>query len=273
MVSAERMEIDQLSEAYETYRTADRSGPLSVTQFLQQHVRGANPSPSLISELVQIDIELNWVAWEKRLPAMVENLDFDTLRENFLRIPRLDDYLEIPLLKVVSQNQPSLEAIARCEMESRNHWGDAIGPAYYLSKYGMRLPRESCHSPNSVFCYFDGSSSENRIFKFEYRGKTIIGRQRSSDIKELFCEELPDGNRIVIASRFEARISREQLRVELLNKRYAIVSNLSSVNPVVTVGLGVLGPKRSEILRIPFGLRLPDRRLSFTYPGCSTLQQ
>ena len=271
MKSPERLEIDQLSEAYETYRNADRSGPMSVVQFLQEHDHGEKPSSLLISDLVQIDVELNWMVWGKRLPEMVENLDVDTVREKFLRIPRLDDYLEIPLLKMVSQDPPSFQAMACCEMKSRNYWGDAIGPTYYFAKYGLIVPPDPSHAPNWGFCYFDGSSSRKNTFKFEYRGKTIIGRQRSGDVKGLFCEELTDGNRIAIAGRLESKISRMQLSVELLNTQYAIVSNLSSVNPVVKVGLGVLDPNQSEILRIPFSLRLPNRRLSFTSPGGSIL--
>jgi hypothetical protein len=271
MPSVDDSEIDQLSEAYEKYRTVDRSGPISLTQFLHEHGRGENPSPLLITELVQIDVQLNWMAWGTRLPEMLENNELDTVRERFLRIPRLDDYLEIPLLNVVSQDQKSLEAMARCEMESRNYWGDAIGPVFYHAKYGLNLPPDPDHSPNFVFCYFDGPLDGKEVFKFEFRGKTIIGRQRSTDVKQLFCEESPHGNRIVIASHSERKISREQLLVELLNKRYAIVSNLSAINPVVTVGLGVLSPQRSEILQIPFGLRLPDRRLSFAAPGLSIL--
>lgn len=271
MAPTKHVDIDQLCAVYERYRTADRSGPKSVIQFLQEQGHGGNPAPSLISNLVQIDVELNWMAWEKRLPELVENQDLDTVREQFLRIPRLDDYLEIPALKVVSQDQKSLEAMARCEMESRNYWGDAIGPVFYHAKYGLNLPPDPDHSPNFVLCYLDGSSIGKEVCKFEFRGKTIIGRQRSTDVRQLFCEESPHGNRIVIASHSERKISREQLLVELLNKRYAIVSNLSAINPVVTVGLGVLSPQRSEILQIPFGLRLPDRRLSFTFPGCPML--
>lgn len=271
MSSVNDSAIDQLSEAYEEYRTPDRMGPLSILQFLQEQGNVADPSPRLISDLIQIDIQLNWMAWEKRLPEIVESSNPADLRNRFLQIPRLENYLDVPPWSGCWRNRRAFEAIARCEMESRNSWGDAIGPSYYAAKHGLRLPPDPHHSPNVVFCYFDGSSDGKEVFKFEFRGRTIIGRQRSVDLKQLFCDELPDGNRIVIAGRLELKISREQLLIELLSKRYAIVTNLSSINPLVTVGSGVLGPQCSEVLRIPFGLRLPNRRLSFTAPGCSIL--
>jgi hypothetical protein len=257
--------IDLICERFEEFRSSSVSGPLCIQGFLDECAIDLTSFSGLLPELIQIDIQLGWMRWSKQLADLVTQTNAAEIRNMFQRIPRLHDYA--PLFeKSVLTNPQDWITIARNEMESRNSWGDAIGPIYYREKCSIELSRDSMYHPNLMTCYSDDSSDGRSAPRFELRGKTIIGRQRSTDPQSLFCNEFAEGNRIVIADRQDALVGREQLSVELLSPSFAIVSNLSSKNAVLVDHVGQLGPGNCLVLPFGFTIRLPGKRLRFSKP-------
>ncbi len=258
--------IEELSERYERFRNASRKGPSSIDDFLvANHVGHADPR--LISELVQIDIQLNWMSWDKQLANLVGRASPEQIHHSLESIPKLHDYKQLVQGQPGTADFSAFQAAAQCEMEARNSWGDAVGLFYYSSKYRLELAADRYHRPICLTYAIDGTSLGRDTPKFELRGRTVIGRQRRKDPLSLFCEQLPLGNRIVVANHADNKISREQLTVQLLNRRYAVVSNLSTLNPVIIANIGTLGSNQSIIMPFDFSVRLPCRRLHFSDPG------
>jgi hypothetical protein len=84
------------------------------------------------------------------------------------------------------------------------------------------------------------------------------------DTSDSFCEELADGNRIIVANKYDTYVSREQLAVQILNSTHAIVTNLSSGNSILIANVGNVQPNQSVVIKFDFVVRLPNRRLHFS---------
>ncbi|MCU0720560.1 MAG: hypothetical protein MUC83_12700 [Pirellula sp.] len=256
-------DIDSVCEEYEEFRGANNVGPDSVRIFLDRIYPNAAHDISLLTELIQIDIQLNWMSWDKSLSAITDSSSSVSVLGQFLQIPRLRNYIQsFPCLAEIGSE--CLPLLARCELASRGRWGDSIGCAYYLENYGILLEADKQTFPKLVKCMFDGSSIGKGIPCFELRGRTLLGRQRSRDASDSFCEELADGNRIVVANKYDTYISREQLAVQILNSTHAIITNLSSGNSILIANFGTVEPNQSVVIKFDFAVRLPNRRLHFS---------
>jgi hypothetical protein len=256
-------DIDLLCEEYEEFRSVGNVGPESIRCFLDRTHPHAAQDTTLLKELTQIDIQLNWMSWDKSLSAISEASSSTRLLELFMQIPRLRDYIQA-FSSLAENGTGCILPLARCELEARSRWGDAIGCAYYLENYGILLEADFPGIPKLVKCMFDGSSIGRSIPCFVLRGRTVLGRQRSRDASDSFCEELIDGNRIVIANKHDTSVSREQLAVQILNSTHAIVTNLSAGNSILIANAGMVQPKQSTVVRFDFVVRLPNRRLHFS---------
>jgi len=257
----DQAQIDAFSEQFEEHRAQGNSGPESIKQFLQSvGVCAANCSP-LLCELIQIDAQYSWMAWEKLLSRNFDQLNVKDVLDQFEKLPRFESYL--PLVIDSADASQILPALAEREAKDRDEWGDAIGCVYFALKHGLQIPANRQHAPNLLRCDLDGSTHGHSSAGFRLRGRTLVGRQRSTDNEESFCEQLMDGNRIVVANRFEAKISREQLAVQLLTPAHAAITNLSAINPVVLAAGDVIAPGESMLVKFPFVVRLPGRRLLF----------
>ena len=254
--------LDAICEQYEAFRTSLRCGPGSIEEFLGSIEIAQESLPLLVSELAQIDIQLNWMTWDKQLEKRVKERSCQEIETEFLRIPKFSDYASLVGGAFDSQ---AISDMAKCEMEARNSWGDAIGPQHY-AKSGIQLATDHHHHPNSLNYIVDGSIVGQNATKFVLRGKTVIGRQRSTDASDLFCEELADGNRIVIANRLEDIISREQLTIQLLSPKFALVTNPSAANSILVANRGQIEPNGSTMLKFDFTIHLPGRRMRFSKP-------
>ena len=219
----------------------------------------------LLSELIQIDIDRTWMGWNKAVPKLAEEASASEILDAFQRLPRLELYFDQCLTDLPPTQFGEL---ANREFRARNSWGDAIGPAHYEHEFGLVVSANRHQEPCLIRCDLDGSSHFRMSEAFPLRGRTILGRQRSRDTKSYMLEELSAGNRIVIAGRAESKISREQLAVQALTPSYALVSNLSSVNPVVMSSGCLVETNTSEIAEFPFSIRLPGRRLHFYRHKC-----
>jgi hypothetical protein len=268
MTEEKQGRIDQLVELYEgQFRTPSKCGPQSIREFRNHYLREIPSAELIVSELIEVDLQLSWMQWDKHLANRPESISADEVAAEFARIPRLEDYAF--LVGSPPANTEPWRTIAKCEMEARYAWGDAIGPVWYMSQFGIQLKADDYFEPSFVHCKSEGSDIASSSPRFLLRGRTIIGRQRSRDQCSCFSEELPTGNRIVVASHRDPKISREQLAVQLLNPQYALVTNLSNLNPVMLVSFGLLEPRQSQVVKFDFSIRLPGRRLYFASSSSS----
>lgn len=272
MTTIAQATIDSLCEAYEEFRSPTNNGPKSIEDFLSQLPHGLQPEqtndPSLLSELVQIDMQLNWMQWEKNLGELVEQGDPANVRQRMASIPRLPHYTRLVKQPFSPCFLNAINATAQCEMEARDRWGDAVGPNFYKVSYGLELSPNLRHENVAMACRKKGAGLRE-CATFTIRGTTNIGRHRSHDAEEPSQRELPEGNRIDIVPQVDDLISREQLLVELLSRKYAIVTNRSTLNPVFVAGAADLAPGDTTILPFNFILKLPRMRLHFMSPGYS----
>ena len=241
-------------------------GPDSIRNILKNAGHWPTDCTELLSELIQIDIDRIWMSWNKILPKLAEKASASEILEAFQLLPRLENYFDqcLPGMSPIQFGE-----LANREFRARTSWGDAIGPAHYEQDFGLVVSAKPHQTPCLVRCDVDGSSHFQMNEAFPLRGRTILGRQRSRDTGSYLLEELPAGNRIVIAGRVESKISREQLAVQALTPSYALISNLSSINPVVMSSGCLVETNTSKIAEFPFLIQLPGRRLHFYRHECS----
>lgn len=274
MTSLDKAVIDRLCESYEEFRSPTNNGPKSIENFLSRLHHGSEREqandPSLLSELIQIDMQLNWMQWERNLGTLVEQSQATIIRQQMAAIPRLPDYTCLIDQESNPRFMDAIIATAHCEMEARDRWGDAVGPIFYKAKYAIDLSPNSRHEHVSMTCRKKGAGLQSEFPTFTIRGITSIGRRRSHDAEEFSQTELAEGNRIDIAHRSDDLISREQLTVELLSPKYTIVTNRSALNPVLVANAADLAPGQTTILAFNYILKLPRLRLHFLSPSLSS---
>lgn len=256
MTQMANSEIDDHCERFDSEWSREISDSTGIQCFLSRIGVSHVDNPRLLHELVKISIERNWMAWDKRLPAVADRLTVSEVLDEFQRIPRLDNYQT--LFAGTADFESYLNELATCELQCRALWGDAIGTLHY-SDLGIDISCRVSGAQRKLRCvYYNQSRKAASVFWL--RGCSYIGRQRSTDTQECFCSELKDGNRIVIAGRMEAEISRSQLEIQLLNPGYAIVTNLSQINPL-HLNDKLLQPMENMMASFPFAIQLPGRKL------------
>lgn len=249
-------QIDEICESFESQWTKELAGSAGIQKFLASSGLHQVYAPGMLADLVKISCERSWMSWDKRLPTLVTRSTPTELLDEFHRIPRINDYRS---LFQASDFASALNALANDESHCRDLWGDAIGSGYYQQALNAHVPATIPTKSRYVRCHFDYQSraTENN---FRIRGCTLLGRRRSTDSSDLLCDELCDGNRIVIASRLEAEISRVQLSIQLLHPSYALLTNLSQVNPIKCQDR-LLEPAQVVAVQFPFVVRLTGRTL------------
>ncbi|MDX1930539.1 MAG: hypothetical protein SFV81_28705 [Pirellulaceae bacterium] len=256
MTQIANSEIDDLCERFDSEWSRESCDSAAIVRFLSQNGCTQLTNSQLLSELIKVSIERSWMAWNKHLPSIAEHLASSEVLAEFLKIPRLDSFRS--LFASAADFESSLHDLVMCELLCRDLWGDAIGVSHYID-LGVNLTFRPSGKHRKVRIVFD-SQTKQATNVFSLRGCTYMGRQRSTDAQDCFCTELKDGNRIVIAGWTEAEVSRNQLAIQLLNPGYAVVTNLSQVNPMQVYDK-VLQPKENMISSFPFAIQLPGRKL------------
>ena len=261
MIELSEKRIDDLSEMFESQWDFDTAGPVGILQFLRDEDRNVQADRRLAIALIQVDIERSWLTWCYQVEKVGKETVPAQLNDQLSQMPSVNKYSG--LFSSQSEFTASLDELAHCEFACRSQWGDSIGSRYYQHHFGISIRDSGQTQLRQVRCEFD-SSLNNADVVFPLNGKNAIGRQRSTDKLSSFIERLPDGNRIVVADRREAEISRNQLDIQLLTNKYAIATNLSSVNHVLLSDFTQLQPSESRLLSFPFSMKLPGRRLVFS---------
>ena len=264
MIELSEQRIDDLSEEFESCWDFKTAGHVGLLNFLASQELEAQVDRRLAVVLIQVDIERSWMAWSKHVEKIGNETDAVQLIEQLSQMPSIDKYSD--LFRSQSEFTDSLDELASCEFACRSQWGDSIGSRYYEHHFGISITDSDQSQLRQVRCEFD-PSLRNANVAFPLNGKNALGRQRSTDKLSSFVEQLPDGNRIVVADRLDAEISRNQLDVRLLTHKYAIATNVSSVNPVLVSDFTKLQPSEGRLLSFPFSIGLPGRKLFFSYCG------
>ncbi len=265
-------EFNTLCDRFESIWNFETSGAASIRQFLETCAGGLLPDSDelsrLVSELVQIDIERWWMSWQQKVESSVAQATPAEILELFNQRATLENYLE--LLPHAPSNTAFWQKLAECEVNARDRWGDKISGAYFKHRFGVTLlaglgerTLSSYPSNPKIFAIRDGvhRASENSASRLPVCGLTLFGRQQPFDAADWMVQELAHGNRIVIAGREESTISREQLSLQLLTPDFAILTNLSKVNPFIILPNRILATGQSVFVRFPTAVKLTGRTI------------
>ena len=251
------MEIDDPSKDFDANWDLSASGPEGITSFLN-NLGFTNSFPSdLLRELVQIDIERNWMAWDDRLANLIDTQAPGELVQQLQSIPTLQNYQS--LFSSAQEFNSSLEVLATVEIQCRHRFGDDVGPIHYLHYLSTVVQTPRTGKSVNAGCLIERKSIEYQVV-FPVRGCTIFGRHNKHARNALAFEELPDGNRITIAGHQETEISRQHVQLQLLNPKFGVVRNLSSSGPFRCSGR-VLAIEQAAIVKFPAIIKLPGRVL------------
>ena len=227
-------ELDGICEQFEDAWDPSRSGPSEIRNFVSQLGHGLQAQSRLLISLAQIDIELSWITWEKYLQSNERPLDPALLQGKFESLPRASHYFE--LFKDDLEFQTNIRQLILAEANCRSLFGDSASDLYYSTHYGVELNSVQSICRRQLKCIFQESVGRSDAV-FKLHGRCTIGRQRSTDAESVFAEESPEGMRIVIAEHGKRGISREQMALQLISPRYAIVTNMSQSVPL-RLGIG-----------------------------------
>ena len=251
-------QIEDLCEQFDTVWCADSAGLNGILSFLRERDFHCPVDQQTAVNLIEIDLERIWMAWDKKLDRIGLHADAAGLVRALRLIPSFSSYEG--LFHDCAEFERSKLDLAVCESICRDQWGDAIGNHYYHEIYDLMIPPNSSVEPRVLRCDFEGHRQKTSPI-FPLRGQNLIGRQRSYDASECFFEETSSGNRIVVAGFSDATISRDQFAIQVLSRSLAVVNNRSEINSLRVASYAELGLNQSIVVRYPFSIRLPGRKL------------
>lgn len=251
---------DQIIEDFERGWNPESSGSAHVFTFVTR--LGCDPSErcDLVTDLIQIDIERAWQWWCKMTMSWFNGRSAREVKEQFLRLPRLEAYVQhFPFLR---HDQELLSHTCRFESEVRATFGDAIGPMHYQEQFGVVVPPfEGPTVRRIAFIRRNAPRTKSDPMIVLY-GYTVMGRQRSNESCSYSIEPRAAGGRVVIADRNENRISREHLAIQLVSPHLAVIENLSKVNAMPLISAAILlEPQESISLKFPITIQLPSDQI------------
>ena len=246
-------------EQFRSAWTLATSGVAGVAEYVARFGDLSQVDRNLLVNLIKIDLEFIWSHWADRATQDVRAaVDPDLLIERWKLLPRFQNYSA--LFQSREETSRYWARLANIESHCRDRWGDAIGSQFY--QHYFEVPTEDFlrRPRRHMRCEFDQNDEYSQIL-FPLRGRNEIGRQRTKDVEPYFVEANPDGNRIVVANRYEAEVSREQLMVQLLSPAVAVIFNRSGVNSVRLSPDQILAPGSKACALFPFTIQIPGRRL------------
>ena len=257
-VPATTLQIEILCETFlRSWET--RSGISGINRFLSDHAEVNDSDRRLLLSLIQIDLEGFWSKWARFAEKQLrEPKPIETLQDHWKAMPRFQHYAA--LFDSPEEAARYWRDMANFESYCRDRWGDAVGPSYYKHYFSVATDDYHRRTRRHLRCEFESNEDFSQML-FPLRGTSEVGRQRSKDQDAYFCEINPDGNRIVVAGRQEAEVSREQLSVQLLTPEVTILTNRSGVNSIRVAPDMLLAPGERTLSTFPFTVQVPGRRL------------
>lgn len=245
--------IDQFEEQYEN---SDIVRPEDVIQFLSSQPIDVASDWAIVFELAKVSLELSWMRWPDRLSNFAEQVSPDEALSRFQELPRAYDFFSLFKEGISTQHS---SALAESEFLIRSIYGDFMPEEHYVEKYATTISTTSPKEPLRVIDLFP---TKNLLDTALY-GLCSFGRQRSTDPDDLLVEKRAIGRRIIIAPRQENRVSRYHMELQLLSRKFAILHNTGSTNKLRIAPAEILGLGEKRLIRFPFEIILPHRRLKF----------
>lgn len=259
---------DQLQDQFEEMWSFESCGVDFIKRFINTFLSGevrekgceGKELSDFICDLVEIDLERWWTAWEETVKRRDTNITAEQLLQIFSRRATLENYLEI--LSGPIKDDPYWARLIDFEVRTRDRSGDQIGVAYFNQRFDLHLEPSKRDTETVLRIDLENQDFPGRSCMYSVRGCTLVGRQRSFDPANSMVEVRAEGNRIVVAdAKEEVMISREQMTIQLLTPSVAIVKNVSGKNAFTVSPDLVLPIQRSAIVEIPFSVKLPGRKL------------
>lgn len=252
---------DDLCEQYRSRWTVAASGVANVAGFITSTTTSslAETDRGFVVRVIQVDLEQSWSHWSNFAEEQVrQSISPDLLVEQWKQLPRFQNYAE--LFNGPEEMCRYWAQLANIEAVCRDRWGDAIGTHFYQHYFEVATNGLARRQRRHVRCEFDHNEDFSQVL-FPLRGRNEIGRQRSRDTEPYFYECNPDGNRIVVANRYESEVSREQLTLQVLTPNVAVIINRSGVNSIRLAANTVLSPGTKACAIFPFTIQIPGRKL------------
>jgi len=252
--------LDELCEHYENQWAPDRSGPQVIVDFCLQKTSRSNPQlPTLLEQLVEMDVERSWMHWRLLVSEKQRDYGPNEWLKFLSERPKLRDYIEI-----MTRNRVPFslnEELLKTEYRARQEWGDA--PSW--KSIASDFPNLSLLPPAPMRHEVSIQSKEiSCIKRFELGGLMEFGRQRSTDSQFGVVVHDDTQSRVIIASKTNSLISRKQFRLQILAAGHAILTNLSQVNPLNLGTSTILHSNASSVVELPFSLDIQGIHLSFS---------
>lgn len=210
---------------------------------------------------MRAEIERSWMVWRDWLDDNLMHSTVPQILERRGQIACLADYLsQLQLSGNVVQSHPDL---IQTECSSRDAWGDAMGESYYIAKYGITPIRDQNRTVRSMTVVPTDSRSASSEVVLPIEGITEFGRQHATEPNPFQRVTSDDCNRIVIADRLNALVSRRYFSLQLLSPNYAVLTNLSTARRLSLGPRLSLVPGESAVAIFPFSVDLADVQLLF----------
>lgn len=263
--------MDKIFDGFEDY-CSEKSviGPKELLMFLNTFPGADQIGVVNALELAKVALERSWMKWPERLEQQAESCTPEQIMQRFQALPRSSDFLSLDLFGEIS-DRPKLELVSS-EYRLRAIFGDNLHIDAYRKKYGVSLDPIKVKLTPIV----KNGASEFLTSGIALHGQCEFGRQRSFEPDHMDLHLSSAGRRVIVAPRHDARVSRRQLNVHVLNPEYAFVHNTSNINGLGIkrsrfgdAGMhdeaGMLAPNESKVFRFPFSVLVPSRCLLFCH--------
>ena len=250
---------NELCDEFRSRWTVATSGVAGVAQFIGKFGSRVDLDRRILVSLIQVDLEKSWSHWSTLVDGLVQRSPtVDMLLDQWKQLPRFQNYAA--LFSGPEELCHFWAQLADHEAVCRDRWGDAIGAPFYQHYFEVHTSGFARRQRRHLRCEFEHNEDYSQVL-FPLRGRNEIGRQRTKDSDSYFFEANPDGNRIVVANRYESEVSREQLSLQLLTPTFAVIINRSTVNSIRLSPEIVLKPGAKATASFPFTIQIPGRRL------------
>lgn len=250
---------NELCEEFRNGWSLATSGVAGVAEFIGKSGSLADIDRRTLVGVIQVDVEKSWSNWSTQVEEFVrQSMAPDELIDQWKQLPRFQNYAA--LFSGPEELCHFWAQLANHEATCRDRWGDAIGQPFYQHYFEVQVSSFARRQRRHLRCEFEHNEDYSQVL-FPLRGRNEIGRQRTKDAEPYFFEANPDGNRIVVANRYESEVSREQLTLQLLTPNAAVIINRSSVNSIRLSPDLVLKPGAKAASLFPFTIQIPGRRL------------
>ncbi len=245
--------MEEVCEEFESqWRRYPGHAAERIQAFLNRYSIDHTSRRSLVGVLAEVDLERDWMWWKKWLAIEGESLTPADVMAEYSKNAKASDYRSLfgdPTL------DPEIEQRLRnVEMKCREIWGD--------DPYPVSLPHlhedKTFITKSWISIHFDEPTDKLRC---PFKGVIELGRQRSTELVERQWVRDGGNSRIILANRDDIRYSRRQCSLQKLSPDFAMVTNLSQVNPLIISPDVILGASESILCRLPFHIRIPDIRI------------